>query len=241
MHRKDLFLFLGTNSEQFSFTKIIHSCDRCGISRCCFDNMINAQVWFGLLTIEGFSKMCRFITQHNATHVSSFEGIWHWHADCRTRLALFCTVLYFRVNIILSFYVWKCIVKMTNKGIWIWIWIRVVFPWTECSFHISLPSQHHNVSSVISQYIHLASQLQTTCNYASPGAPHLDSTPAWWCKSKNVWKLSQELQFVYFVVITVVIGQMLTFAVLGRQQIVCMALCDQEVCWCQHCKQSATW
>ncbi len=34
-------------------------------------------------TIKGHSKMCSFITQHNATDFASFEGVCNWHADCR--------------------------------------------------------------------------------------------------------------------------------------------------------------
>ncbi len=40
--------------------------------------MIIAPVCLRLATIKGHSKMCSFITQHNATDVASFEG-----ADCR--------------------------------------------------------------------------------------------------------------------------------------------------------------
>ncbi len=29
------------------------------------------------------SKMCSFITQHNATDVASFDGACNWHSDCR--------------------------------------------------------------------------------------------------------------------------------------------------------------
>ncbi len=32
---------------------------------------------------KGHSKMCSFITQHNATDVASFEGACNWHSDCR--------------------------------------------------------------------------------------------------------------------------------------------------------------
>ncbi len=32
---------------------------------------------------KGLSKMCSFITQHNATDVTSFEGACNCHADCR--------------------------------------------------------------------------------------------------------------------------------------------------------------
>ena len=35
--------------------------------------------------IKGHFKMCSFDTQHNATDVSSFEGVcnWNWNADGR--------------------------------------------------------------------------------------------------------------------------------------------------------------
>ena len=36
-----------------------------------------------LATIKGDSKMFSFITQPNATDVSSIEGACNWHADCR--------------------------------------------------------------------------------------------------------------------------------------------------------------
>ncbi len=35
----------------------------------------------GLVTIEGHSEMCSFITQHNATDVASFDGACNWHAQ----------------------------------------------------------------------------------------------------------------------------------------------------------------
>ncbi len=45
--------------------------------------MIIAQVCLRLATVKGHSKMCSFITQHNATDVASFEGACNLHADCR--------------------------------------------------------------------------------------------------------------------------------------------------------------
>ncbi len=76
---KDLFLsnivhksVLICVSEHFSFAEIIHPPHRCGISRCWLDSMIIAQVCLRLATIKGHSKMCSFITQHNATDVASF-------------------------------------------------------------------------------------------------------------------------------------------------------------------------
>jgi len=37
--------------------------------------MVIAQVCLGLAILKGDSKMCRFITQHNATDVASFVYI----------------------------------------------------------------------------------------------------------------------------------------------------------------------
>ncbi len=77
-------------SEHFSFAEIIHPPHRCGISRCWLDSMIIAQVCFRLATIKGHSKMCSFITQHNATDVASIEGACNWHADCRNVHQICC-------------------------------------------------------------------------------------------------------------------------------------------------------
>ncbi len=48
--------------------------------------MIIAQVCLRLATIKSHSKMCSFITQHNATDVAILEGACNWHADCRNVL-----------------------------------------------------------------------------------------------------------------------------------------------------------
>jgi hypothetical protein len=61
-------------SEHFSFARIIHPPDSCGISRSCFNSTVITQVRLVLETIKGHSKMCSFVTQHNATDVSSFKG-----------------------------------------------------------------------------------------------------------------------------------------------------------------------
>ncbi len=45
--------------------------------------MIIAQVCLRRAAVKGHSKMCSFITQHNATDVVSFKGACNWHADCR--------------------------------------------------------------------------------------------------------------------------------------------------------------
>ena len=66
-------------SEYLSFAKIIHPP---GISRSWLNNMIITQVPLVLGTIKGHSKMCSFVTQHNATDVSCFEGTCNWHGDC---------------------------------------------------------------------------------------------------------------------------------------------------------------
>ncbi len=90
-----IWLFLWTQKAFFSqilFTnlsksvlvnEIIHPPHRCGISRYWLDSMIITQVCLRLATIKGHSKMCSFITQHNATDVASFEGACNCHADCR--------------------------------------------------------------------------------------------------------------------------------------------------------------
>ncbi len=65
----------------FSFDEITHPPHRYGLSGCWLDTTIIAQV--SLATIKGHSKMCSFITQHNATDVLSFEGACNWHSDCR--------------------------------------------------------------------------------------------------------------------------------------------------------------
>ena len=83
MHR---FVYIPVR-EQFSFAKIIHPPDRCGISRSWLNSVIITQVHLVLGTIKGHSKMCGFVTQHNATDVSSFEGACNWHADCRNGLS----------------------------------------------------------------------------------------------------------------------------------------------------------
>ena len=57
-------------SEHFSFAKITHPPDRCGISRSWLNSIIITQLHFILGTIKGYSKMCRFVTQHNVTDTS---------------------------------------------------------------------------------------------------------------------------------------------------------------------------
>ena len=70
-------------SEHFSFAKIIHPPDRCGISRSLLNIMIITQVHLVLGTIKSDSKMYKFFSQHNATDVSSIDGECNWYADCR--------------------------------------------------------------------------------------------------------------------------------------------------------------
>jgi DNA-directed RNA polymerase subunit N (RpoN/RPB10) len=79
-------------SEYFSFAKIIHPPDRCGISRICLNSMIITQVHIVLET-KGHAKMCSFVTQHNATYVSRFEGVCNWHADCRNVHLIYCQII----------------------------------------------------------------------------------------------------------------------------------------------------
>ena len=70
-------------SDHFSYANIIHPPDRWSISRSWLNSMIITQVHLVLVAIKGSSKMCSFVTQHNATDVSGFEGASNWHADCR--------------------------------------------------------------------------------------------------------------------------------------------------------------
>ena len=57
-------------SKNFSFAKIIHPPDRCGISRSCLNSMIITQGHLVLGTIKGHSKICSFVTQHEMPQMS---------------------------------------------------------------------------------------------------------------------------------------------------------------------------
>ena len=70
-------------SEHVSFAKIIHPPDRCAISTSWLNSMIITQVHLVLGTIKGHSKMCSFVTQHNATDYTSFERVCNWYPDYR--------------------------------------------------------------------------------------------------------------------------------------------------------------
>ena len=66
-------------SEHFSFANIIHPPDRCDISKSCLNSIIITQVHLVLGTIKGHSKMCSFVTQHNATDVCIHtRHVTHW-------------------------------------------------------------------------------------------------------------------------------------------------------------------
>ena len=54
--------------------------------------MIITQVHLVLGTIKGNFKMCSFVTQHNATDVSSFEGACDWYVDSRKVYQRCCQV-----------------------------------------------------------------------------------------------------------------------------------------------------
>jgi hypothetical protein len=85
-------------SESFSIAKIIHPPDRWGISRSWLNRMIITQVHLVLGTIKGHSKMCSFVTQHNATGVSSFEiALTWWLQECPPELPLSAS------NVVLEF------------------------------------------------------------------------------------------------------------------------------------------
>ena len=74
--------------EHFSFAKIIHPPDRWGISRSWLNSLIIDLKKYTQNTgtpCAGNNKRtkCSFVTQHNATGVSSWEGACNWHADSR--------------------------------------------------------------------------------------------------------------------------------------------------------------
>jgi hypothetical protein len=76
MHKKLISLKLCTNLftsllvRMFSYTKIIHQTDRCLLIKQ-HDHYTCAP----LLGDSKSSKTCSFVTQHNATDFSSFEGV----------------------------------------------------------------------------------------------------------------------------------------------------------------------
>ena len=55
--------------------------------------MIITHVNLVLGKINGHSKMCSFVTQHNATDVSSFERVCNWHANCRNVHQSSCQII----------------------------------------------------------------------------------------------------------------------------------------------------
>ena len=74
-------LYIPVN-QHFSFAKIIHSLDSCGILRSWLNSLITTQVYLVLWTIKGHSKMCTFVTQHKSTDVSCFEGASQTQTTC---------------------------------------------------------------------------------------------------------------------------------------------------------------
>jgi hypothetical protein len=76
-----------------TFAKIIHPPDICGQSRSWLNSMIITQVHLLPGTIKGHSKMCSFVTQHNVTDISSFEGTCNWHSDCRNVHQSCCQII----------------------------------------------------------------------------------------------------------------------------------------------------
>ncbi len=82
--------------------------------------MIIAQVCLRLATIKGPSKMCSFITQHNATDVVSFEGACSWHADCRNVTQsccpwIECSFLYHKPSPKAFQRIWQYIQRLHNR------------------------------------------------------------------------------------------------------------------------------
>jgi hypothetical protein len=68
-------------SEHFSFAKIIHPSDRCGISRSWLNSMIITQLVLG--TIKGHTKMCSFVTQrHRCLKLWGSVQLTCWLQEC---------------------------------------------------------------------------------------------------------------------------------------------------------------
>jgi hypothetical protein len=61
-------------SENFSFAKIIHPPDRCGISRSWLNSVIITQVQLVLGAIKDHTKMCSFVTQIQCHRFLEFWG-----------------------------------------------------------------------------------------------------------------------------------------------------------------------
>lgn len=82
--------------------------DRCSIWRCWQNNMILEQDCFGLVAIKGRVKI--LISQHNATDVSGFWGVYSWHADCRNVHQLYHKpsglLIIYGINILAGILVW---------------------------------------------------------------------------------------------------------------------------------------
>ena len=97
-------------SEHFSFAKIIHPPPTCVISR---SSMIKRhdQVHLVLWTRKGHSKMCSFVTQHNAIDISSWGSVQLacWLQECPPELSpenwMFISLSYTTSNFVLENFV----------------------------------------------------------------------------------------------------------------------------------------
>ncbi len=79
--------------------------------------MIIAQVCLRLATIKGHSKMCSFVTQHNATDIVCFEGVCTCHADCRNvhQSWIECSFLYHKPSPKAFQRIWQYINRPHNR------------------------------------------------------------------------------------------------------------------------------
>ena len=150
-------------SENFSFAKIIYPPDRCGISRSWLKQHEHyiTQVHLVLGTIKGHSKMCSFVTQHNATDVSSFEVAFNWHADCRIAHHSCCQKCCWCQRCEQSAPWWRCGYGMDRHKLWTtnsiafyrWQLECTEIPWWDPEAHclaVHLPS---SLGSICTQFL----------------------------------------------------------------------------------------
>ncbi len=163
-------------SEHFSFAEIIHPPHRCGISRWWLDSMIIAQVCLRLATIKGHSKMCSFITQHNATDVTRFEGACNWHADCRNFyqsccLWIECSFLYHKLSPKAFQRIWQYIQPASQ------LQTTCNHTFTFTFMHLADAFIQSDLHCIQVTVFYILSARAFPGNHTSPGPPHPASSP----------------------------------------------------------------
>ncbi len=91
--------------------------------------VIVSYYWFSIINYDCYyqcwtlfvlhSKICSFMTQHNATDVASFEGACNWHADCRNVHTsccpwIECSFLYYKSSLKVFQRIWQYIQPATQ-------------------------------------------------------------------------------------------------------------------------------